>query len=323
MKNWINRLISSSDGANAEATRGEDDVPEENTLDPAAEIDRAYYRWLTGSSAYDAATDTEDAILGAIEATLGSPGEAADLVPRAPEVIPQLLRSLHDDDASATQLAQQVAQDVVLVAEVLREANSSYYRPLMPVKTVEAAIMMLGQNGLRVLLARLAFRPLIQMQPHGFARRAAPQIWSHSEKCAHAASLLAPGLTADAFESYLAGLMQGVGLVVAFRLADTLCEGGKVPRSDEFGARLLAAGRQLSAAIATHWEFPQSVADAIAHTHQASESNLAEALALGDRIAKLRLLIDNFMLLPEDPLVTEGLDPFQRRCLGKLSNLDT
>jgi hypothetical protein len=25
----------------------------------------------------------------------------------------------------------------------------------------------------------------------------------------------------------------------------------------------------------------------------------------------------------DDPLVTEGLDSFQRRCLGKLSNLDT
>jgi hypothetical protein len=61
---------------------------------------------------------------------------------------------------------------------------------------------------------------------------------------------------------------------------------------------------------------------AIAHADTPAESKIAKALALGDRIAKLRILIDNFVLLPEDPLVAEGLDAFQRRCLGKLSNLD-
>jgi hypothetical protein len=35
-----------------------------------------------------------------------------------------------------------------------------------------------------------------------------------------AASLMAPGLSTGVFEAYLAGLMQNVGLVVAFRLAD-------------------------------------------------------------------------------------------------------
>jgi len=181
---------------------------------------------------------------------------------------------------------------------------------------------MLGQNGLRMLLARIAFRPIINMEADGFAHRAAPNVWSQSEKCALAASLVAPGLTAGVFESYLAGLMQNVGLMVAFRLADRVCENGKVPRSSEFGVRLLASSRQLSAGIATHWDFPGPVADAIADADDPGESKLAQALALGDRIAKLRLLIDNYLLLPDDKLVTDSLDPFQRRCLGKLSSLD-
>jgi HD-like signal output (HDOD) protein len=286
------------------------------------EVDKAYYRWLTASAAYNAPPDIETRILDDIGYMTRAPGEASDLVPRMPEMIPQLLRSLRDEDASAAELAQQVSQDVVLVAELLREANSAYYQPMTPVKTVEAAIMMLGHNGLRVLLARLAFRPIIQMQPDGFARKSASNVWSQSEKCALAASLLAPGLTAGVFESYLAGLMQNVGLIVAFRLADRVCEDGKIPRSAEFGAQLIASSRQLSAGIARHWDFPEAVADAIAQAHAPGESKVAQALALGDRIAKLRLLIDNFMLLPEDALVMEGLDAFQRRCLGKLSNLN-
>jgi HD-like signal output (HDOD) protein len=261
-------------------------------------------------------------VLEEVRRVSASPGQAAGLVPRVPEAIPQLLRSLDDDGVSAAELSRQVAQDTVLVAEVIREANSAYYSPLSPVNNTEAAILMLGQNGLRMLLARIAFRPIIQMQSDGFARRAATQVWSQSEKCALAASILAPGLSAGVFEAYLAGLMQNLGLMVAFRVADRVCEGGKLPRSSEFGARLLECSRQLSAGIAAHWEFPADVSDAIAQAGNPGESHLAQALALGDRIAKLRLLIDDFVLTPDDDLVTEALTPFQRRCLGKLSNLE-
>ncbi|MGB9108060.1 MAG: HDOD domain-containing protein, partial [Telluria sp.] len=130
------------------------------------------------------------------------------------------------------------------------------------------------------------------------------------------------GLSTGVFEAYLGGLMQNVGLVVAFRLADRVCGDGKVPGSSAFGAQLLAASRQLSSAIAGHWNFPEEVAVAIAHAGNPGPDHLAEALALGDRIAKLRMLIDADVLPEDDSLVTDGLDNFQRRCLGKLAKLE-
>jgi HD-like signal output (HDOD) protein len=321
MKNWINRLTSRSDkdpatsASQAAAAGGQ--VPE-----IAAEIEASYYRWLTAARGYTAPPEIETRILDEVRQLAQQPVDAAGLVPRVPEAIPQLLVSLRDEDVSVTELARQVAQDVVLLAEVIREANSAYYRPIAPVKDVEAAIMMLGQNGLRMLVARIAFRPLINMQANGFAREVAPRIWNQSVSCALAASLMAPGLSAGVFEAYLAGLMQNVGLVVAFRLADRVCPDGKVPASSTFGAELLACSRQLSAAIAGHWNFPATVADAIGHADQPGQDQLAQALAQGDRIAKLRLMIDAGVLPEDDGLVTEGLDNFQRRCLGKLGKLE-
>jgi HD-like signal output (HDOD) protein len=323
MKKLLGRLFSQSD----EKVAGSDEAARDNDPDAAnsriaVEIDMAFYRWLTASAAYNAPPEIEEQILDQIGKLTRAPSDAADLVPRVPEIIPQLLTSLREEDVSPAELSKQISADVVLVAEVIREANSAYYRPLTPINTIEAAVMMLGQNGLRVLLARLAFRPIIQMQSNGFARRAAANVWSQSEKCALAASLMAPGLTAGVFESYLAGLMLNVGTMVAFRIADGICQNEKIPRSSEFGAKLLACSRQLSASVAAHWEFPEEVVDAIANADTPADSKIAQALALGDRISKLRLLIDNFVLLPEDPMVAEGLDAFQRRCLGKLSNLD-
>jgi HD-like signal output (HDOD) protein len=322
MKNWINRLRGGDNTAAPKPAVPEDDEADGQPGGMAAEIEATYFRWLTASAGYDAPADLQARILDQVRALARDPASAAELVPRVPEAIPQLLRSLQDE-ASNAELARQVAQDVVLVAEVIREANSAYYRPMSPVKTVEAALMMLGQNGLRMLLARIAFRPIIKLQATGFTRVAAPLVWNQSEKCALAASLMAPGLTAGAFEAYLAGLMQNLGLVVGFRLADRVCADGKVPGASEFGLELLAVGRNLSAAIARHWDFPQPVADAIAHAGDPDDENLAQALALGDRIAKLRLLIDANVVDEDDDFVTEGLDNFQRRCLGKLGTVES
>jgi HD-like signal output (HDOD) protein len=321
MKNWINRLTSRSDKAPAAGTPPA--AADEEAPDLVAEIEATYYRWLTAAHGYAAPPEVETRILDEVRQLAQQPIEAAGLVPRVPETIPRLLASLRDEDVSVAELARQVAQDVVLVAEVIREANSAYYRPIAPVKNVEAAIMMLGQNGLRMLVARIAFRPLINMQAEGFARAVAPRVWRQSVSCALAASLMAPGLSTGVFEAYLAGLMQNVGLVVAFRLADRVCPGGKVPASSVFGARLLACSRQLSAAIAAHWNFPPQVADAIGHAGEPGQDQLAQALAQGDRIAKLRLLIDAAVLAEDENLVTEGLDNFQRRCLGKLGKLES
>lgn len=319
MKNWINRLLGGASAGGSEtgtAPGGPADAAA--AAETGAEIDAAYYRWLTASGGYHAPKDIEQRILGEIRALADDPHAASGLVPRVPEVIPQLLASLNDDAISNVEMGRQASQDVVLVAELIREANSAYYRSLDPVNTVEAAIMRLGHDGLRMLLARLAFRPVIKMQAQGFARRAAPHVWNQSERCALAASLMAPGLTAGAFEAYLAGLMQNVGLVVAFRISDGICEDGRVPGSRAFGMELQDLSRRLSAHIAAHWEFPAEVCEGIAHAGAPGDVPLARALALGDRIAKLRLLIDGHVLSEDDSLVTEGLDKFQRRCLSKL-----
>lgn len=319
MKNWLNRLKTRPDAPDA-PTQPAAPAP---SLDPAeAPIDAAWYQWLTASAATEVPDDLMQRILDQVRTLARDPAAAAQLVPRVPEVVPQLLRSLGDEDASSSELARQVAQDVVLVAEVIREANSAYYRPITPVKNAEAAIVMLGQNGLRMLLARIAFRPIVNMQAEGFAKRAAPRIWDQSVKCALAASLMAPGLTAGVFESYLAGLMQNVGLMVALRLADRT-HPGSVPADTGFGAALLAASREISAGIAAHWEFPSDVAAAIARAGNPGDAVLAQALAQGDRIAKLRMLMDAHILGEDDPLVADGLTSFQRRCLGKLENVET
>jgi len=320
MKNWIGRFLGGSEKETQAAASAGATATIENDEDMANDVDATFYRWLTASSGFNARPDEEVQILDEVRSLAADPVCASGLVPRIPELVSQLLTALSDENISTAALSAQVGRDLVLVAEVIREANSAYYRPVTPIETLEGAVTMLGLNGLRMLLARIAFRPLVRVKVQGVARQVAPNVWKHSERCAFAASVMAPGLSAGVFESYLAGLMQNLGLQVAFQVADRICE-GKVPGSSEFGVALFAASRQLSSVIANHWDFPPEVVEAIEQAGEADGSHLAQALAQGDRIAKLRLLLDAEVIEEHDVLITRGLNGFQRRCLGKLADL--
>ena len=320
MKNWIGRFLGGSEKEIQAAASAGATATIENDEDMANDVHAAFYRWLTASSGFNARPDQEAQILAEVRSLAADPVCASGLVPRVPELVSQLLTALSDENISTSALSAQVGRDLVLVAEVIREANSAYYRPVTPIETLEGAVTMLGLNGLRMLLARIAFRPLVRVKVQGVARQVAPNVWKHSERCAFAASVMAPGLSAGVFESYLAGLMQNLGLQVAFQVADRVCE-GRVPGNSEFGVELFAASRQLSSVIANHWDFPPEVVEAIEQAGEADGSHLAQALAQGDRIAKLRLLLDAEVIEEDDELITRGLNGFQRRCLGKLVDL--
>jgi HD-like signal output (HDOD) protein len=321
---WIGKLLGGEDERKKQAAVPQEVPAPEIAGEPAsaAEIDAVYYRWLVGAGAQQPPVETERRILDELTRLAKAPEDGAALVPRVPAIIPQLMRTLRDENMNAADLSRQLAQDVVLVAEVYREANRPCYRPRYhaspPVNSMDAAIMLLGQNGMRMLLARVAFRPIVSMQSGVLAKRAAPLIWRQSEKCALAASELAPSMRANAFEVYLAGLMANVGLVVAFRLIDQMQTEDALPQSDEFIAELFAQARILSARIAGLWEFPDTVTRAIEDAALPDAPPLARTLALSDRVSKLRMLVDAAQFTSDNPFVVNGLDKAALACFDKL-----
>jgi HD-like signal output (HDOD) protein len=323
MKNWIARLLGGAGhpAPDASSTAAAAPATPDARAD-AAGLDQRFWQWLcdlpAGDRPIEPAGPAARLVLDELARLARAPGEAAELVPRVPEVIPRLLRSLRSEDVSGAELAREVLRDAVLVAEVIREANSPFYRPAKPVRTVDAALLVLGQNGLRMLLARVAFRPIMNAASGRLARLAAPRLWLHSERCARAASLLAPPLGADPFEGYLSGLMLDVGLVVAFRLIDQLLDGEAPPQDPALVGALLAGARQLSARIALHWELPPPIGAAILAAGVPDAQPLARALAEADRLARLRLLLEHGVLAASDPLLA-SLDGASARVFERLT----
>ena len=325
---WIGKLLNGGDGKNKPVPAAAAASPEV-ARQPAGitEIDAIYYRWLAAAGATQASKQAEQQILDELTRLAREPIAGAALVPRIPAIIPQLMRTLQEENMSAAELSRQLAQDVLLVAEVYREANRpcyhSRYNASPSINNMEGAIMLLGQNGMRMLLARVAFRPIVSMQSGGLTIRTAPLIWRQSEKCALAANLVAPALQADGFDAYLAGLMANVGLVVAFRLIDQMHAPDAFPQSDAFIAQVFAQARILSVRIAELWEFPASVTCAIAHAGADASADAdpqAQALAQGERLSKLRTLVDTGRLPADDPFVTSGLGKSELQVFDKLAD---
>ena len=319
--NWISRLFGAAPapgtaqpGAPVQ-TAAPDRQGSPQFAMPPATIDAMFYRWMTGAGDQEAAPGTGRLVIDELARLVDSPSLGASLVPRVPAVIPELLRSLRDASITSADLARQLSQDVVLVAEVIREVNSPWYHPTTPVRNLEGAVMLLGENGLRMLLARVSFRPIISMQTGTYARLVAPQVWRQSEHCALAASLLSTRIGVNPFEAYLAGLMQNVGLIVAFRLIDQLSAEQSLPYSADFCARLFNDARILSSRIATLWDFPQPVAAAIEGAGRPDADGLAQALAYGDQIAKLRMMVDAGQLAPG---IADAMGPAARDVFDKI-----
>ena len=287
------------------------DPDQELAWQAQVDIDGLFFNWLQGnpenpghdsSGLQDA---TAKAIIVALERLCSAEMVGANLVPRLPSILPQLLKSLREENVSSGELARHISKDMVLMAELIQEVNSSYYNPVDKIVNLDNAIRMLGQNGVRMLVARMAFRPIINVQSGHLTKLVTPLLWEQAEKCAIACRQLAQQQKQDPFVGFLAGLMQNVGLVVAFRIVDQVCEPGQIPNSAQFKAALLAQSRILSCCIGRQWGFPASVIRAIQDQARYSTdlTGLSLSLRHADHLSKIYLLVNHAQLKKDDPLL--------------------
>lgn len=344
MLRWLQRLFSaparerapSAEAAHCDAAAGNalplDTLPPQSgpaTLPPVSfeQLDRingAWNNWLfdwhddTGLELNDAETRALDALAAILAQQSG-----AGLVRRLPGLVPQLLQSLRSDSFSGSALSRTISSDVVLVAAVIRLANSACQGTGNTVGSVEHAVILIGQEGLRQLITAVAFRPIIDMNSGFYTRRMAPRLWEHSERCAISARHLAAPMNIEPFDAFLAGLLHNVGLIAALRLMDQAARGDRRLGSALFLAQLARDTRVLACSIAREWHFPETVVQALAEQgglrRGAPMSPLGRLLKLTDYLGKVRMLVENELLDESDPDLFSGLPGNAAQCYSALA----
>jgi HD-like signal output (HDOD) protein len=291
-----------------------------------AHVDGLWNGWLFDRPAGSLdLNDAEQRVLDALAAIVASRQSGAALVRRMPGLIPQLLQSLRSDNFPGTALARTIASDPVLVAAVVRLANSCFQSKGRTIASVEQAVILIGQEGLRQLITTVAFRPIIDLHSGTYTRRLASHLWAHSERCAGAARQVAAGAGDGSvpFDAFLAALLQNVGMIVSLRIMDGAAQDGPPLGSDVFLARLAHYTRSLGASIAREWHFPDTVAAALLEQGQlqrgAALSPLGRLLRLTDYLGKVRMLAEHGLVDGDDAALFDGLPPEAAQCYAALA----
>lgn len=188
-------------------------------------------------------------LVAAALAAIGDPTTRKHCFPRRPNLLPQLLRAMNDPGVSVRQLVAIVARDPALVGSLLQVANSSFYRMApRPIETIERAIVVLGNEGLRSVMAAALMQPIFQTSGAGAAQRFPELVWEHAARSAHAAIPHAALVEQiNPFTAELLCLVSGLAEIVLFRALGPSAD----PRV--MAAVLDSQGAAFAWHIATEW----------------------------------------------------------------------
>jgi putative nucleotidyltransferase with HDIG domain len=206
-----------------------------------------------------------------------------DDLPSLPAVVMELLGSIEQDDVDISVLAKKVSYDAALTAKTLRLANSSLYSLQVKVTTIQQAITFLGFQTTRNLITAAAVTGCFPSgRCPGFDDRA---FWRHSIATAACARVLARRMRFNQDYAFTAGLLHDIGRQVLVSCYPERYARVLALRAANDGALLDAERAELGVdhvdagvALAEHWNFSDTMRQAIAY-HHAPETSGAGFLA--------------------------------------------
>ncbi|HBA55798.1 HDOD domain-containing protein [Syntrophorhabdus aromaticivorans] len=220
-----------------------------------------------------------------------------NLLPPIPVVMTELIEALGDENIEINTLAKIISKDPLMSMNVLKVANSAFYRLPRKVNTVDHAVKMLGITEITMIcVACGAYRSL--MPPPNTETLDLDEFWRHSvttgivgKRLCHELEIL------DHNVVYFIGLLHDVGKVILDRYAHDLYQVAvKVAREKhiplcEAEKRLIGESHdQVGGWVMEKWALPWMFVDATRCHHSVSTSprdkKAAVAIvALADQLA--------------------------------------
>lgn len=215
-------------------------------------------------------------------------------LPAAPGVHARLVRRLRDPNATLTELAELVAEDSGLAAQVLRLANGAYFGRGQSVSSLEGAAARLGTRLLgSVVLAAEAFGRF-GVPAEGFSMDVFQQ---HASLVAR----IATGLESRApwnDDAFTAGLLHDVGrLIIAAQMPLDYARIEKCAEQEGFPRHVVEREllgtdhAALGASLLGQWGLPSAVLDAVHRHHEVSLTgevtlDATMAVAIANQLAR-------------------------------------
>ncbi len=145
--------------------------------------------------------------------------QTIEFLPPLPAIMAELIQALSDPDLSLARLGGIIAKDPMMSVNILKVANSAFYRIPNRVATIEHAVRMLGVRDVAALCLACSTLTVLK-PPANWPSMDLTAFWRHSVATGIYAKLLCRELNFGLMHNiYLAGLIHDVGKVVLDRFA--------------------------------------------------------------------------------------------------------
>lgn len=180
-----------------------------------------------------------------------------------------------DPDMQA--IEKQILRDPALTSQLLKVANSSFYRGMIEVTTVRNAIVRLGLAEVSNLVTMLTQKKTFAAQDP-FILAYMEQLWVHSVACALGAKWIAKEcrLPSKMNEAFFAGLMHDIGKAFLLMAISDLRKSGQLDENvpQTFIEEVLETLHQaLGAQLLKTWNLPEIYCTVARHHHDSDMEN--------------------------------------------------
>jgi len=202
-------------------------------------------------------------------------------LPRIESVLQELLEMVNRDSIDFGELAHKMAMDQVLLARVLRMANSAQFGGVKGVVNINDAIVRIGIGAIRNLISSSilasTFPKLETLNIKDY--------WATTFEVATIASTIAKDIKLDPNEAFTTGILHNIGelmihtlepekaVAISLRVANG--ENAAQVQKEVLGVD----AQELGAVLAESWKFPAELVDAIANVNHPGKAVESKRLA--------------------------------------------
>lgn len=188
-----------------------------------------------------------------------------------PFIVGMLLQKLEDPDVSVKDIENILSRDPLLVAKVLKMANSAYYGFPRSIATVREAVIILGINTVRSICLAVSIKSVMDVDASGYWFGNFKGLWEHSLLVGSGARIVAKKLKLnDPEKFFVAGLLHDIGKVILssvvkeykLQILKNLIFGNKsISQSEEDFVGI--SHNIVGYLLANYWNLPQFISDII------------------------------------------------------------
>jgi HD-like signal output (HDOD) protein len=208
-----------------------------------------------------------------------------DDIPPMSQVVTRVLQLLSDPEKSLRDLEKVLAEDQAMVARIIRVSNSSLYRSVQEIRSLNKALARLGLKAIRSILLASATRDLL-LSDKSAGGMWSRHLWQHAKECALASRHIADHIKhPDPEEAFVGGMLHDMGKILIllkhrnlFHQIHKLQVGENLSSVEAERFVLGFSHPELGGLLMEKWHMPQILNTCVQYHHQTDTTGEAHVL---------------------------------------------